>query len=216
MEKISDNQIRFTLNKTDLVDREVRVSELAYGSEKAQELFKDMMDKAFEEFGFEGHNVPLMIEAVPLSSESIMIIVTKVDTPDELDQRLSNYNQAKNVRKFKNKNTLKQDRTVKQTRKNWTHVYSFDSLDNVIVSAVRIESLYLGSSSLYKDEKKKKYFLVLHFDPVKNETYEKIESILSEYGEQISSSDLAVGFISEHGELLIAKNAISICIDYLQ
>ena len=80
IEKISDTQIKVTLNHSDLMDRDLKLSELAYGSQKAQALFKDMMAKANEEFGFETDNVPLMIEAVPLSTDSIMIVVTKVDT----------------------------------------------------------------------------------------------------------------------------------------
>ena len=36
IEKINENQIRCTLNKDDLVDRQLRISELAYGTEKAK------------------------------------------------------------------------------------------------------------------------------------------------------------------------------------
>ncbi|MFW5645973.1 MAG: adaptor protein MecA, partial [Acetivibrio ethanolgignens] len=41
IEKISDNQIRCTLSKKDLLERELRISELAYGTEKAKALFRD-------------------------------------------------------------------------------------------------------------------------------------------------------------------------------
>ena len=43
IEKINDNQIRCTLTKADLEDRQIRLSELAYGTEKAKDLFRDMM-----------------------------------------------------------------------------------------------------------------------------------------------------------------------------
>ena len=46
IEKLNDNQIRCTLNKRDLIDRELKISELAYGSEKAKGLFRDMMNQA--------------------------------------------------------------------------------------------------------------------------------------------------------------------------
>ena len=78
IEKVSDTQIQVTLNHSDLMDRDIKISELAYGSKKAQALFRAMMARAYEDFGFVTENVPLMIEAVPLSSESIMIVVTKV------------------------------------------------------------------------------------------------------------------------------------------
>lgn len=36
IEKINENQIRCTLTKSDLEERHIRLSELAYGSEKAK------------------------------------------------------------------------------------------------------------------------------------------------------------------------------------
>ena len=46
IEKINDNQIRCTLTRQDLADREIKLSELAYGTEKAKLLFRDMMQQA--------------------------------------------------------------------------------------------------------------------------------------------------------------------------
>ena len=40
IEKVNDNQIRCTLTRQDLADRQIKLSELAYGSEKARSLFK--------------------------------------------------------------------------------------------------------------------------------------------------------------------------------
>ena len=65
-EKISDNQIRCTLYKKDLVDRQLKISELAYGSDKANALFRDMLMQASTECDFDAENIPLMIEAIPL------------------------------------------------------------------------------------------------------------------------------------------------------
>lgn len=91
LEKVNDHQIRATLTKADLADRELKLSELAYGTEKAKNLFRDMMQQAAYEFGFEAEDIPLMIEAIPLSSECIVLIITKVEDPEELDARFSNF-----------------------------------------------------------------------------------------------------------------------------
>ena len=91
IEKISDNQIRCTLNKSDLIDRELKISELAYGTEKAKALFRDMIQQAFYEFGFEVDDIPLMIEAIPVSAECLILVITKVEDPDELDTRFSKF-----------------------------------------------------------------------------------------------------------------------------
>lgn len=91
IEKISDNQIRCTLNREDLNSRELNLSELAYGSEKARSLFQEMIQTAYEQCGFEVNDMPLMVEAIPLTGEKIILIITKIDDPDELDSRFSKF-----------------------------------------------------------------------------------------------------------------------------
>ena len=91
IERINDNQIRCTLTGEDLADRHLQLSELAYGSDKAKRLFHEMIQQASYEVGFEADDIPLMIEAVPLSGGSLMLNVTKVEYPEELDSRFSNF-----------------------------------------------------------------------------------------------------------------------------
>jgi len=91
IEKVNDNQIRCTLTKADLADRELKLSEIAYGTEKAKNLFRDMMQQAAIKFGFQADNIPLMIEAIPLNSDCIVLIITKVEDPEELDTRFSRF-----------------------------------------------------------------------------------------------------------------------------
>lgn len=94
IEKINENQIRCTLTKEDLADRQIKISELAYGSEKARSLFRDMIEQANYEFGFEADDIPLMIEAIPLSGENIILQITKVEYPEELDTRFSKFSEG--------------------------------------------------------------------------------------------------------------------------
>lgn len=94
IEKVNDHQIRCTLTREDLADRELKISELAYGTEKAKNLFRDMMQQASYEFGFEADDIPLMIEAIPVSSDTIILLITKVEYPEELDTRFSKFSDA--------------------------------------------------------------------------------------------------------------------------
>jgi len=97
IEKINDNQIRFTLSHEDLDSRHLRISELAYGSPKARALFQELMQKASAEVGFEAEDIPLMIEAIPMSAEGLVLLVTKVEDPEELDARFSNFTPEKQL-----------------------------------------------------------------------------------------------------------------------
>ena len=83
IEKINDNKIRCTLTSADLAERNLKLSELAYGTEKARSLFQDMMLEANQQFGFNVDNAPLMVEAVPVAPDSIVFIITRVEDPHQ-------------------------------------------------------------------------------------------------------------------------------------
>ena len=101
IEKVNDHQIRCTLTKADLADRELKISELAYGTEKAKSLFRDMMQQASYEFGFDADDIPLMIEAIPLNSDCIVLVITKVEDPEELDTRFPSLPLLSTTRRMK-------------------------------------------------------------------------------------------------------------------
>jgi adapter protein MecA 1/2 len=96
IERLNDRQIRCTLTKQDLDSRSIKLSELAYGSKKTKQLFRDMMQMAADDLNFHVDDIPLMIEAIPLPKESIALIISKVDSPDELDTRFSSFTQNMN------------------------------------------------------------------------------------------------------------------------
>ena len=84
-------KIRCILTKEDLEDRKIKLSELVYGGEKARGLFRDMLIQASSELGFDYNNNPLMIEAVPSGREQLVLIITRVDAPEELDARFARF-----------------------------------------------------------------------------------------------------------------------------
>ena len=57
IEKLNENQIRCTMTHAALAARHLKLSELAYGTEKAKSLFRDMMQQASFDFGFEAENI---------------------------------------------------------------------------------------------------------------------------------------------------------------
>ena len=94
IERLSENQIRCTLNKADLNEKHLKISELAYGTQKARELFRDMIQQASAELGFEIDDTPLMVEAIPVSPDCLILIVTKVEDPEELDTRFYRFSKV--------------------------------------------------------------------------------------------------------------------------
>lgn len=91
IDKISDNQIRCILDKEDLSGRGIAPSELAYGSDKARELFIEMLGIAEKKFGFEPDDSPLMVEAIPSANGSLILLISKSEDPQDLDTRFSRF-----------------------------------------------------------------------------------------------------------------------------
>jgi len=224
IEKVNDHQIRCTLTKADLADRELKISELAYGTEKAKSLFRDMMQQASFDFGFEAENIPLMIEAIPSSADSIVLIITKVEDPEELDTRFSKFTPADNSDPL-NSETLEKLQGAEEFLNLLNKVkeaaaatsapveeprqtFSFSSLDGVIEAAKLIAPAYHGANTLYKDESAETFILALA--PVENKLNEfnKICNMLSEYGSPEKADASVLAFLEEHCTILISADAV--------
>lgn len=237
IEKISNSQIRCILTGEDLASRQLRLSELAYGTEKARALFRDMMEQAAIQCGFDAENYPLMIEAIPLGSDSIVLIVTKVDNPDELDTRFSNFapsvkkdaapsqeppsplsqllrnikENSESGRETPTGSDRKPEDAIKEKREYLltSRLYSFDSMSDVIPAAKVTSSAFTGSSSLYRDEKSGKLYLLLKMnDLAEVGLMQSALAALSEYGRLEKVSPARQQYLITHCSCICAKDAL--------
>ncbi len=235
IEKISDNQIRCTLTSADLADRKLKLSELAYGTDKAKALFHDMMKRASIEFGFEADNIPLMIEAIPSTSGSVILIITKVDDPEELDTRFSNFSPSKedkvstlDIEKLegsdsilelleKMKNSMMDNLTetdndeveeVIDTTLPQVRLFYFNNLDDMFYISNEVLPTFMGPNTLYQDSKDNLYTLALSQADNSTQEFNRICNMLSEYGsvEKVTSTKLA--YLEEHCDIIIANEAL--------
>lgn len=238
IEKVNDNQIRCTLTREDLEDRHIKISELAYGSAKAKSLFKDMVEQANYEFGFETNDIPLMVEAIPLPSESIVLIITKVEYPDELDTRFSKFSEAdddftdlgnagqppvikgaadilelfERIKKENEKTADSEqgtdDITEEQAEADVVKLFVFDKFDDVRRISHVIDGFYSGRNDLYRDASSNKYYLVAHKSEHTPKEFNKVCNIISEYAYQKNYVPANEAFFKEHGNVIIEEAAI--------
>lgn len=228
IERISENQIRCTLTKEDLASRELKISELAYGTEKAKNLFRDMIQQASYELGFEAEDIPLMIEAVPLNSDCLVLLITKVEDPEELDTRFARF--APSVTEDDEEDLDTSDEVLELFRKlkepavagrealstddapsvqaDCAVLFTMDSLQQVMNAAAVTASYYKGESLLYKDENTGKYLLVLQQDGTAADVFHRVCNTISEYGTPPRSHAVSHRFLEEHCEALIASHAL--------
>ena len=229
IEKVNENQIRCTLTREDLASRELKISELAYGTEKAKSLFRDMMQQANFEFGFEAEDIPLMIEAIPLNADCIVLIITKVEDPDELDTRFSRFapsvtedtdedgdnSSADEVldlfRRIQNEETAAETPAAPTPEENdavRSRLFRMDTLNQVINAAVVAAGHYHGLSTLYHEEGTDGYYLILTQGEEDREVFDRVCNVISEYGIPKRSTPASLTFLEEHCSTLIAEHAL--------
>ena len=224
IEKLNDNQIRCTLTHADLADRQIKISELVCGGEKAKSLFHDMMQKAHSEFGFEAEDTPLMIEAVPASSDSIVLIITKCDDPEDLENKFSKHHVldklegADDIINLLNK---VKDAVVKKVEEDATQIqkkeepkgpkirlFSFSTLDCVIQASRLLADMYQGANTLYKDTPNDIYVLAMAQSEHSLSEFNKVCNMLSEYGCMEKSSPAVLAYLEEHCEAIVCECAV--------
>ena len=229
-EKLNENRIRCTLTHADLAARHLKLSELAYGTEKAKSLFRDMMQQASFDFGFEAEDIPLMIEAIPASSDSIVLIITKVEDPEELDTRFSKFTplgetdtlnsetleKLQGADEFLNLlNKVKEAAADVKPASGDTssapfsiRLFSFEDLDSVIQASRLLSPLYHGANTLYKDTENGMFILAIAPSEHSRNEFNKICNMLSEYASPEKADSTILAFLEEHCEILISAEAV--------
>lgn len=120
IERVSDTQLKLTLTKADLAERDIKLEDLIRPGEKTQQLFRDIMEQAMEECDFITENTPLMVEAVPVGLDGIMIIVTKVESKDKNSNPTELFNQQKICTDSRKNHWQQKKRKPKRTTTCWS------------------------------------------------------------------------------------------------
>ena len=208
-----------------MASRQLKISELAYGTEKAKRLFREMMQQANFEFGFEAEDIPLMIEAIPMNAECIVLLITKVEDPEELDTRFARFSPgdredgADDDDEYPFAGDFESDvapmfspsQPDNGDTEDSSHVqakiFAFRTLSEVMSASSQIGKACPCRNSLYKDPKEESYLLVIWRGNATDDAFGRICNTLSEYG-RIRRGSISADFLAEHCEVLLADNAL--------
>lgn len=217
IERINDNQIKCTLTRSDLASRQIRMSELVYGNEKTKGLFQDMMEQASTEVGFEASDLPLMIEAIPVSMDCIVLMITKVEDADEMDTKFTSFTHMNEIFSD-NKEThgpaspeeppVQKDLFSSVTASSMERLFSFDSLDTVIRFAHHVSDIYHGENSLYKCPDNNRYYLLLSKSGHNIKEFGLVCNSALEYGSKEFYNFARGAYLNEHYEKILIGDAI--------
>jgi len=196
--KVSENKLQIILSFEDLKKRNIAKWDLLPHNVNAQKVFQDILEEAYDACGFEvENNTQLMIEAFPISSESMLINVTEVGMGNNMEEEILGIG-------HRLLEELKADDGMSEASyedlQAGDEIYCFQNFDDVVAVSLLLEKDYVGESALYKYGER--YFL--HLTDLENDAI-KVRVILTEYANKM---DLVSEFLQEHGEVMISEQAL--------
>ena len=215
IERLNDNQIRCILNFADLRERHVNLPELAYGSDKAKKLFGEMMELAYREAGFEADGMPLMIEATPMPGDNLVLLITKIEDPEELDTRFARFAPSLLAGSVSRSDFESMAEGIGDLLKalddlpvtedggdgaasDSFRTFIFKDMQHIKAAAQVILPLYHGRNNLYYREGSKTYYLTAHRGRHTAEEFARICNILTEFGQQLKTGFSSESYYQEH------------------
>lgn len=212
VEKISDTQLKFFLDEDDLNNKYVNIKELM--SEKINEkskaiaLINEMLSEVSEEYDFEIENTSFMIEAVSISPNKLIIILSKVQSDMDYNKGFDMTPKSKTNRKFKKSTVLEDNADVMgENGTNEFLIYSFKTFEELSDACSKISDEFNTlESKLYKYENL--YYLLIRTS--KNAKSDRLMMLLSEYGQKHMSNEISVFHLIEHSEVIIKNDALKI------
>ncbi|WP_078380150.1 genetic competence negative regulator [Sutcliffiella halmapala] len=185
LERINYNKIKIFLTFDDLEERGLTKEDLWKDSQKVHQLFRDMIDEASEELGFEVSG-SLAVEVYALQAQGMVVIVTSTD--DELleEEFTDEY--------------IEMQVTVDESNELF---YEFHSFEHLIDLAKRIEPMNIKSGTIYSHQHI--FYLLLDENMPASVNIDTLIAMLSEYG---FPSTMTTHRVHEYGKIIMEKDAI--------
>jgi adapter protein MecA 1/2 len=184
LERLTHNKIKIFLTFDDLIDRGLTKEDLWKDSFKVHQLFRDMIEEANEELGFE-INGSIAVEVYSLPAQGMVVIVTSENQDHDLEEEFSDDYIEMQV-------TLDESEDI---------FYEFQSFEHIIQLCHRLYALDFLGGTLYSYNGR----FYLHFaEPPHIDTNDFV-AILAEFG---SPSTITIHRVQEYGKKLIDSNTV--------
>ena len=183
-QKLSENKLKIILSYDELPNSQ-NFDDFVSDSSDARHTFLEILEKAYDEVGFNTRDYKIKIDALALKNGKFVFTVTKL------------------VKMKKNIKSAKPKKIVREFNSNYA-IYKFEDFEdfcNFCEFAKKIE-LYLYHNN---------YYLSVYKINEKFNNIGKFYSSITEFCKFYSSKDLFICLLKEKGKLVIKNNAIEIC-----
>lgn len=213
--KVGRHELRCIVSSEEMWESGMQVDDFTHDHAKTEEFIRDILEKAREEIGFECNGSAFSVQVALMADSSVVLTISNEDLGvagflNMLKDQLTANNQ-KPQQKEKLEGTEEHTRISKPLPKKKQSTYeaiiAFDTMDDVISSARRLEGFPELSSSLYKHDEV--YYLIVNtfFAGIQSED---IQPAVVEYYMYGTDNQIAIAHVKEFGEVLISDKAVEV------
>lgn len=201
IEKLTENKIRVIIHSDEIELNDFNVHNIMIKAIETQDIFKNILKKAEKEVDFYTDGCKLLIEASSSLEDVLVFTITKFSIDTEIKKK-------KLIAKRKSfpkisKHSICQFETFDAFCEFCTNIKTLHKLD--IHELAKNNTLYLWKNN---------YYLILKNINSKYENIDLFYSTLSEFGKLLSFSEYFDSKLSEHGKVMIKKDAIHVGINF--
>ncbi|MDI3256213.1 MAG: adaptor protein MecA, partial [Kyrpidia sp.] len=178
-------KVRIFISYDDLEERGIGREEIWQNGRKIQELFWDMMEKAYIEVGFEVMG-PIAVEAFTMPAEGVVVVVSQVSSVSEAEEE---DDEAEPVI----------DEEIGQAEL----CFAFQDFEDVVQAAYALRPRFSGTGKLFAYHAR--FYLYFPADQVEESQQAALTALAEEYGER---SRTTPAVLEEYGTTVFRENAV--------
>lgn len=212
--KVGRHELRCIVSSEEMWESGMQVDDFTHDHAKTEEFIRDILEKAREEIGFECNGSAFSVQVALMADSSVVLTISNEDLGvagflNMLKDQLAMNSQRPPVKETDEEKAEK--KITKPLPKKKTNSYeaiiAFDTMDDAILSAKRLEGFPELSSALYKHEDVFYLIVDTFFAGVQSE---EIQPAVVEYYMYGTDNEIAIAHVKEFGEALIPEKAIEV------
>lgn len=218
--KIDEKTVCCMLSEEDLTDNDITIEDFIHNRDKVQSFLEEIIETAREEVGFEASGPMLSIQIMAMYPDGVMITFSE-DPKDMASAIKAGLAQVKgelddggwieagtaDAVPEQQQRIYKQEKS--ENKGKIITIFEFSDM-NAVFDFVRNISVRSGlDSSLYKDKKNGKYYMLLVKVRMSEERYRTVISTAMEFADFSGITELQGAQIMEHCQCMIKEKAVN-------
>lgn len=211
--KVGRHELRCIVSSEEMWESGMQVDDFTRDHAKTEEFIRDILERAREEIGFECNGSAFSVQVALMADSSVVLTISNEDLGvagflNMLKDQLALGQKPPLKELGEEKTPKKVTRPLPKKKTNsYEAIIAFDTMDDAISSAKRLEGFPELSSALYRHDGVFYLIVDTFFAGVQSD---EIQPSVVEYYMYGTDNEIAIAHVKEFGEVLIKEKAIEV------